>query len=270
MRDVRVATAMMQSVVGDKKGNLDRVREMAVEASAVGAEILVLPEASLTGYTVRESMAPLAETVPGPLTRALIDIAGEFSLVIVAGLVEKGYKDRMYLTQVMVGPRGLIGFYRKTHLGPTEKLHFTPGSELPIIEYQGVRYGIQLCYEGHFPEISLTMALKGAEVILMPHASPRESPVSKLGRWLRYLPARSYDNTLYLVAVNQVGDNGAGLEFAGVAVILGPKGEILTQAAGRESGLIYADLTGGDLVTIKEGRMGFFLPLRRPGLYNSI
>lgn len=168
----------------------------------------------------------------------------------------------------MVGPQGLLGAYRKTHLGPTEMTLFTPGKHMAIIDCKGIRFGVQLCYEGHFPEITLAQALQGVEVVLIPHASPREEPDQKLERWLRYLPARAYDNTVFVVACNQAGDNGAGLDFSGVALVLGPKGQVLAQATGTEDALVTADLKAAQIQSIKEGRMGYFLPLRRPDLYD--
>jgi N-carbamoylputrescine amidase len=268
MRDIRVAAGMMRAVVGDKSGNLARTRQLASLAAGQGAEVLILPEACLTGYTVRESMAHLAEPVPGPLTEALGEIALEFDQVILAGLVEQGSAGDCFLTQVMVGPQGLLGAYRKTHLGPTEMTLFTPGNHMSIIDSQGTRFGIQLCYEGHFPEMTLAQALQGVEVVLIPHASPREEPDQKLERWLRYLPARAYDNTVFVVACNQAGNNGGGLTFSGVALILGPKGQILAQATGTEDALVTADLKEDEIQSVREGRMGYFLPLRRPDLYD--
>lgn len=267
MRDIRVAAAMMQAVVGDKQGNVGRIRALADEAASRGAELLVLPEACLTGYTVRAWMDAWTESVPGALTDAVVGIAADCGLLISAGLVEGIPGGVRYLTQFMAGPDGLIGWHRKTHLGPTETHLFTAGDSLEVMHAGGVCYGLQLCYEGHFPEISRTQALQGADVILIPHASPREEPEQKLERWLRYLPARAYDNSVFVVACNQTGENGSGLDFAGSAVILGPKGEILAQAAGTSPGLIVADLPARALEAVRGSRMGFFLAARRPGLY---
>jgi N-carbamoylputrescine amidase len=261
------AAAAMRSVVGDKEGNLARVDALAGQAVEAGAELLVLPEACLTGYTVRQSLRPWAESVPGPLTDAVAEIAGRRKLAILAGLAECGSGPACHLTQALIDPDGLQAVYRKTHLGPTEKKHFRSGDRIAVFDYQNVRYGLQLCYEGHFPEISLAQALAGAEVILLPHASPRETPGQKQERWLRYLPARAYDNTVFVVACNQVGDNGGGLTFAGAAMIISPKGEVLAQAAGESQFIVAARLKAQDLTAVKTGRMGYFLPLRRPDLY---
>ena len=267
MRDHIIAAAAMRAVVGDIDGNLERVRRLARRAAGRGAGLLVLPEACLTGYTVRESMAHLAQPVPGPLTSALAGIAGEYGMLLSAGLVERGIGDAMHITQVVAGPEGLVAAYRKTHLGPTEETWFRPGDRLSVFDWNHTRYGLQLCYEGHFPEMALAQALAGADVILVPHASPRESPPEKLDRWLRYLPARAYDNTVYLAAANLAGGNGRGLRFAGVALILGPKGQVLASEIGSDEKPAVAAVTEGDLRAVREGRMGYFLPLRRPGLY---
>jgi len=269
MRDLRAAAAVMASIVGDKKGNLEKTRRLVFQAADLGAELILFPEASLTGYTVRRSMQAWAEPVPGPSTEALAALAQESGLVIAAGLVETGRETNCHLTQIMVGPQGLIGLHRKTHLGPNEENLFQAGHRLAVWEYDQVRYGIQLCYEGHFPEISLTQALLGVEVILLPHASPREEPQDKLDRWLRYLPARAYDNSVFLLACNPSGDHGQGPAFPGAAVILGPKGQVLAQWAGEDETLIWADLRAADLAAVRESKMGFFLPRRRPDLYSS-
>ena len=267
MKDFRLAAAMMRSVVGDKKGNLARMEKLAERAADNGAEVLMLPEACLTGYTVRKSMHPWAEPLDGPLVNTLVDICSRRDLMILAGLVEKNHNQALHLTQVLAGPQGPLGAYRKTHLGPTEKTLFEPGVDLTVMDVDGVKYGVQLCYEGHFPEVSLTQALMGADILLIPHASPRETPEEKAERWLRYLPARAYDNSVYLAACNQAGDNGAGLSFAGVAMIAGPKGDIMAMTHGEEDDLVIADIKEKPLTQVREGRMGYFLPERRPSMY---
>ncbi len=70
--------------------------------------------------------------------------------------------------------------------------------------------GIQLCYDAHFPELSTRMAVNGADIIFMPHASPRGTPSQKLTSWLRHLTARAFDNGVFIVACNQNGDNQKG------------------------------------------------------------
>jgi predicted amidohydrolase len=114
------------------------------------------------------------------------------------------------------------------------------------------------------------MALRGIEILFLPHASPRGEPVEKMDSWLRHMPSRAFDNGFYVVACNQVGRNKEGLEFPGVAVALGPDGRILESCRGKEEGFILADLKAGFLNEVRSHRMRYFLPNRRPELYREI
>jgi N-carbamoylputrescine amidase len=139
--------------------------------------------------------------------------------------------------------------------------------ECPVFSFGKARFGIELCFDGHFPELSTLLALKGAEVIFIPHASPRESAAEKKMRWLRYLPARAYDNSVFLVACNLLGETESGLAFSGSALILGPKGEVLAESQDGGEEVILADLKGETLQKVRDNSRGFFLGRRRPEIY---
>jgi N-carbamoylputrescine amidase len=111
------------------------------------------------------------------------------------------------------------------------------------------------------------MAVDGVDVIFMPHASPRGTPQQKFDSWMRHLTARAYDNSVFIVACNQIGANQNGLDFPGLAVVVGPAGMILDkETAGCES-MLVADLKSDDLSAVREHRMRYFLPNRRPEMY---
>ncbi len=84
---------------------------------------------------------------------------------------------------------------------------------------------------------------------------------------MRHLTARAYDNGVFIVACNQAGNNGRGLEFPGLAVVIGPSGKILKNKTSTREGLLVADLKAGDLTDVRDHRMRYFLPNRRPELY---
>ena len=136
--------------------------------------------------------------------------------------------------------------------------------------YGNLCFGVELCYEAHFPEISTTLALKGADILFVSHASPRGSPEEKLRSWKRHLPARAFDNGLFVVACNQVGKTPGGLCFPGVAMVLGPDGCLLDWYAGEEEKVIIVELKGEDLDHVREHRMKYFLPERREELYGGL
>jgi len=87
---------------------------------------------------------------------------------------------------------------------------------------------------------------------------------------MRHLPARAYDNSLFIVACNQTGENNKGLEFPGIAVIIGPSGEVINKDLSGQEGVIVADLKAKDLSRVRNHRMRYFLPNRRPELYSDI
>ena len=84
---------------------------------------------------------------------------------------------------------------------------------------------------------------------------------------MRHLPARAYDNSLFIVACNQTGNNGKGLNFPGLAVIIGPSGEIIEKDTGGGEALVVADLSSGELKRVRNHPMRYFLANRRPDLY---
>jgi len=275
IQDVTVAGVCLQSILGDPKGNLERIGFWAGRAREAGAEVIVFPEACLTGYGVGPEAGAFAQPLDGPLVKEAGRLARRVGAALLVGLMEKAPgndEEKPFLTHLALSPTGqIIGRYRKLHLGPTETDRFQAGSEPGLFDLNGTRFGLQLCYDAHFPELSTLLALAGAQVIAAPHASPTtEGPEEKKDRWLRYLAARAYDNTAYLVACNPVRDNGQGLIFNGVALILGPKGEVLDAYAGSKPGLAVARLQAAELRRIRSSRMGFFRASRRPELYGGL
>ncbi len=200
----------------------------------------------------------------------LIELAREAHLVIIAGLIEISDTKKPYITQVIAGPEGLIGLYRKTHLSSAEKGVYQAGQDIEVYNFGNITFGVALCYETHFPEISAVLALMGADILFFPHASPRGDPKGKFQSWMRHLPARAFDNGVFVVACNQVGETVEGLSFPGVALVLGLDGQILAKYTGREERILFADLKADHLQEIRQHRMKYFIPQRRPGLYKKI
>ena len=168
-----------------------------------------------------------------------------------------------------ITPEGRTGVYRKLHLAPPEADNFSPGETLPVFHGSGIRFGIQLCYDAHFPELSTQMAEADADVIFMPHASPRGRAADKHQSWMRHLPARAFDNGLFVVACNQTGDNENGLVFPGNAVVISPSGEVIETRLSGNSGMLVADLTTDQIRHVRSHRMRYFFPNRRPGIYRQ-
>jgi N-carbamoylputrescine amidase len=267
MKDIRIAAVIVNSAVGQVQHNLARMLPWIKKAKKEGADLICFPELNVTGYSTKPEIQGCAESIPGPISDRLVQMAYENQIVILAGMVEKDEKDRIFASHLVVTPENISGIYRKTHIAPPERDIFSPGDSIPLFEVEGVKLGIQLCYDAHFPELSTRMAVDGAEIIFMPHASPRGTPSEKLTSWLRHLTARAFDNSIFIVACNQNGDNLNGLRFPGVVVVIDPSGDVLKDNVSDKDGMILADLKAEVLAAVRDHRMRYFLPNRRPELY---
>ncbi len=270
MAKIRVAAACVQARPGCWERNMESMDEWARRASEQGAQIVCFPELSLSGYVLDRPERVTSAEKTGQAASFVTELARRRGLTVLAGFVEEGGGGRPYITHLAAGPEGPQGSYRKTHLSPAEEAGYRAGEALPVFEGMGVRFGIQLCYEGHFPEITTIMALKGAEVVFMPHASPRGTPQEKLRSWLRHLAARAFDNAVYVAACNQAGRTGDGLHFPSVAVIIDPAGRVVASYGGEAENLLSASLDLGFLQEVRSHRMKYFLPRRRPELYGPL
>lgn len=266
MKSIRIAVVISNSPVGKIRQNLDALAGRVKEAKKKNAAIICFPEMNITGYSTRKKIVDSAQFVPDSVTGELAELAEKENITILAGLAEKDKKGRIFAGHLVVTPQGLSGVYRKLHIAPPEQRIFSPGKNIPLFETQGVRFGIQLCYDAHFPELSTRMAIEGADLIFIPHASPRGTPDEKFSSWMRHLTARAYDNGLFIVACNQTGENKKGLNFPGIALVIDPSGNVIAKDVSGKENMIVVHLKAGDLAKVRNHKMRFFLPNRRPDL----
>jgi N-carbamoylputrescine amidase len=267
MKDIRIAAVTFNSAVSRIRDNLEKMASWVKRAKNHEAQLICFPELNVTGYSTKLDIKVCAESIPGPISEGLVQMALENQIVILAGMAEKDDKGRIFASHLVVTPENISGVYRKIHIAPPERKVFSPGNSVPLFEIEGVKLGIQLCYDAHFPELSTRMAIDGADIIFMPHASPRGTPTQKLASWLRHLTARAFDNSVFIVACNQNGENQEGLHFPGIAVVIDPSGDILDDNIGSKEAMIVADLRAEALAAVRGHRMRYFLPNRRPELY---
>src|SRR3989304_344400 len=175
---IKLARAQISSKRENKKENLGKIEAFAINAKEQAADIVIFPEMSLTGYVVRDQIYELAETIPGPATKRIEDIAKKTGLHIIFGMPELSEKTKatIFNTAVFVGPKGLIGKYRKMYL-PThsvfeEKRYFRPGYQTVAFNTALGNIGLCICYDLFFPEVCRLTRLKGANLIVSISASP--------------------------------------------------------------------------------------------------
>jgi predicted amidohydrolase len=268
MEDLIIGAVCMHAEPGQMDKNLATMARLTHAAAAEGADIICFPELSLTGYTLEQGAGRENSLSLATAESILTPVAGDEGVIMLAGIAEDTGKGKPFITQLVVGSEGLLGVHRKTHLGPPEKGRYQAADSLGAFSVHGTTIGIQLCYETHFPEISTTMALQGAELFFCPHASPRGSGEEKRESWLRHLPARAFDNGVFLVACNQVGETSEGFSFPGVALVIGPDGRLDAVFTGDSEKVLIASVKSRDLLAVRQNRMGYFLRHRRPSLYD--
>ena len=267
MKDIRIAAVIFNAPVNRTQQNLARMLPWIEKAKEEGANLICFPELNVTGYSTDPVIKDSAETIPGTISRQLEQMARTAEIVILAGMAEKDENGRLFACHLVVSPAGISGVYRKLHIAPPERTLFSPGNRVPVFKFTGLNLGVQLCYDAHFPELATRMAVDGADVIFMPHASPRGTPPQKLDSWMRHLTARAFDNGVFIVACNQVGENQKGLDFPGIALVIGPSGDVLKKNISGNEAMIVADLKADVLAAVRGHRMRYFLPNRRPELY---
>ena len=269
MRNTRIAAVICNAPLNRVNENLARMAQWVAAAGKQDVDIICFPELNISGYSTRESLQIAAQPIPGPITEEIATMAARHNITILAGMVENGRQDRVFVSHVVVSPGGLLGVYRKLHVAPPELPIFNAGQRVPLFESNGIKFGIQLCYDAHFPELTTRMAVDGADMVFFPHASPRNSAQQKAASWLRHLPARAFDNGLFVVACNQVGDNQGGLVFPGVAVAIDPSGNLLEERLTETEEMMVVDLDAEALNAVRSHPMRYFLPNRRPDIYRS-
>ena len=268
MKDIRIAAVITCAPAAAIRDNFNRMAHWAGRAKAEGAAIVCFPELNITGYITSPDVFEYAEPVPGPSAQRIVDLAEKEQITILAGIAEKDIQGRVFATHLVAEPGKKILKYRKLHIAPPEIGVYTPGKSIPLFEADGLKFGIGLCYDSHFPELATRIALKGADLIFMPHASPRGTCKEKFTSWMRHLPARAFDNSVFVVACNQACENRKQMQFPGIALIIGPSGEIIKKDLSGREGLLTLELKAETLKRVREHRMRYFLPRRRADLLN--
>jgi predicted amidohydrolase len=266
---LRIALAQISCDQGNKEKNLETIKENVVRAKREGAQLVIFPELSLTGYVVRDQIYELAERIPGPSTRVVEKLAKENELHIIFGMPETCEKTQatLYNSAVLVGPNGFIGKYHKMYL-PThsifeEKRYFRPGYQVAVYDTGLGKIGLVICYDIYFPEVTRLTRLKGAQLIVCISASPgiRRSFFETL------TAARAIENTAFLAYVNRAGIED-GLQFWGGSRLIGPSGRIIAEAKYDEEDFVVAGMDYADAKHVE----AFVPTLRdlRPELFDKL
>ncbi len=299
MRNLVVGTAQFEHRDHDPDYNLDRIEALAARAVTLGAEIVCFHECCISGYSWiqpldKARLWEAAEPVPdGPSVARLRSISARLQVVLMAGLLERTDEGRVYNTYVTVDSGEFVTRFRKLH--PFVNPHLSPGNAYQVVELRGCQVGFLICYDNNLPENVRITAMMGAELIVMPHVTgclpsvmPGRGTVDRCvwdnrrrdparlrqefrgpkGReWLmRWLPARAYENGVYVAFSNPIGWDYDTVK-PGLAMILDPFGEVLTESHALEDDVVVGLLTP-EKIPVSSGYR--YLRARRPELYGKL
>ncbi len=240
MRTWKIAAVQMDCVFADRAKNLETIRARSREAQQNGTQLVIFPECALPGYCY-ESKAeawPHAEPIPGPSTQMLAKDCAELNVWAVVGLLERADND-MFNACTLIGPSGVVANYRKVHLPFLGVDRFTTPGDQPFAVHDlgGLRIGMNICYDGSFPETARCLMLLGADLIVL----PTNWPTGAISTARTLIPARALENHIFYAAVNRVGRE-RGFDFIGMSRILGCTGEFLAVSENAEPTILYADI----------------------------
>ena len=261
---MKVATAQISCVLGDRTGNLDKVRDFASRAKDSGTELIVFPEMIDTGYSmpaIKQYAAAWEEGAAAELQK----IAKQLALGIVCGISDRD-GEFIYNAQVFIDASGeIVAKYRKTHLVTAapldERSCFSPGNEFVSCKIDTFNVGLTICYELRFPEVCRTLAVEHNVNMFVTSSAWPAVRVEHLKVFAR---ARAIENQCYLILANRVGTDD-GVTFCGSSAIIDPTGAIVAGASVDREELLQAEISNAVIDSVRTNMAVF--AHRRPELY---
>ena len=239
---MKIAVAQIWCALGDLEANLSKVRDFSRRAKAAGAELIVFPEMTDTGYAMPVIRKHASHWKTGFMP-GLQQIAANVSIAIVSGVSERDGSS-IYNSQVLVDANGKIAAkYRKTHLYAVrpveEQTCFVPGDEFESFELCGLKFGFSICYDLRFPELYRKLVIeKNVDAFIISSAWP----FPRVEHWRVLAQARAIENQAYVIASNRVGKDDE-LWFCGSSAIIDPRGVVIAAASADREELIHADVS---------------------------
>ncbi len=244
-------------IFADRAANLEQLRKHVTAESAGGSGLVVFPECFTTGYcyeSLDEAMA-VAEPIDGPTTQFVTEVCRDAQCHVVVGMLERDGDD-LFNAAALIGPSGVVGSYRKVHLPYLGVDRFTTYGNRPfeVFEVDGVKIGMLICYDGGFPEAARVLALKGADLIVLPTNWPPGAETMSCFS----TNSRAMENAVYFAAVNRVGTE-RGFSFIGCSRICDPTGTTMHGSCDAGEFVVRATI---DVAAARQKRI-----VRVPGLH---
>ncbi|MYW90870.1 carbon-nitrogen hydrolase family protein [Amycolatopsis rubida] len=276
--EVRVSLVQFSSTVLDCPGNVKRMAEFVErEAAEHGAELVVFPELSTTGYirsarddAYAEHLYAASELVPGPTTEALGEAARRSGAHVVVGMSQRHphIPEVLYNSAVLIDPSGdVTGVQHKVHPCRDEKEYYVPGDVISVFPTALGTLALNVCYDVRFPEMARVQTLAGAEIVVSLWASavqpgkvPSDSIVSRCA-------TRAMENAVFFLGCNRTGTDDEQ-RFYGRSAVAGPSGDVLARSDDDREDAVRAVLLGANLKA--QRRYLTIFRDRRPELYGRV
>lgn len=236
----KIALVQIKPVLGDKHANIE-LMEKAI--ASTDAPVLIFAEMFLTGYTIKDKVLSLAETIDGSSVQKIGQLASRHKRTIIFGMPEKdaGVDGVIYNSAIIVFPDGSASSTRKMYLanfGPfEEETYFAKGDRLTIYDTPVGKVGLIVCFDMFFPELTKYYALAGADMVVCISASPSTTREF----FEKVMLARAIENTIFIAYANLVGPE-KNLIFWGGDALVGPRGNLLAKAPVLDEGIIEAEV----------------------------
>ena len=262
---------VQQHASSNKDDNLARGLAALDTAADAGVDLVVYAELAFERFypqqRARNIPVDLAQPVPGPVTDVFCKRAKDLGVVVIINLFEVEGKNTYDCSPVIDADGTLLGRTRMVHITDYdcfhEKDYYHPGETgAPVFNTRAGRIGVAICYDRHYPEYMRALAVRGADLVVVPQAGA-------VGEWPEGLyeaemRVAAFQNGYFVALVNRVGVEEK-LTFAGESFITAPDGQVVARSPSGEDHILIKDI---DLTTTKESHARqFFIPDRRPGLY---
>ena len=243
-KKIRLLAVQMESAIGNVDLNIETVKNLISEniEKFGGADFIFLPELWTVGWDC-PSFPKSAETLGSSrAVEMLKEIAKKFSVNILGGSFVQKLGNKLYNTCPVINRAGeVVCTYDKNHLysynGDTENSYITVGKNPVMVELDGIKFGLTICYDIRFPEIYHAYRKAGADILVNMAAWPK----SRKTHWDTLTRARAIENQSYMIALTQTGLLADGVENLGHSLIYDYDGNILSEIEEKEGG-IYAEI----------------------------
>lgn len=257
----------------EKEESLRLAEHYIIKAKAEGADIAVLPEMFNCPYAT-ENFPVYAEPAGGPSWSAMARAARESGLYLVAGTMpERDEEGHIYNTSYVFDPKGRpIARHRKMHLfdidvkgGQSfkESDTLTAGDDVTVFDTPFGRFGLEICYDIRFPELSRLMELAGARMIFVPAAF---NMTTGPAHWELSFRARALDNQVFMAGCSQARQEGGYISY-GHSIVTSPWGDVVAQMDEKE-GMLVVDIDLGRVDAVRQQLP--FLKQRRTDIYTLV